>query len=252
MRKSVVGYGAGVDSTAMLIGLTKAGIIVDYIIFSDVGAEKPETYSFIPKFSKWLVKNGQPEIIIVKYKREDGVEETLEQELNRRASLPPIAFGFKSCSEKYKIRPLKRFLKENDMEMFLTDEKPIKYIGFDFFEQRRMKEDPDGLFENRYPLIEWKWTREQCIKVITDEGLCPPPKSSCFFCPNMKKGEILSLPQDLQKRAIEMEENAKPNMIELKGLGRQYAWKDLINADKDQQKLFDDLEMYQPPCECID
>jgi len=252
MRKSVVGYGAGVDSTAMLIGLTKAGIIVDYIIFSDVGAEKPETYSFIPKFSKWLVKNGQPEIIIVKYKREDGVEETLEQELNRRASLPPIAFGFKSCSEKYKIRPLKRFLKENDMEMFLTDEKPIKYIGFDFFEQRRMKEDPDGLFENRYPLIEWKWTREQCVKIINDEGLCAPPKSSCFFCPNMKKGEILSLPTDLQQRAIDMEEKAKPNMIELKGLGRQYAWKDLINADKDQQKLFDDLEMYQPPCECID
>jgi len=250
--KKVVGYGAGVDSTAMLIGLTKQGIIVDYIIFSDVGAEKPETYAFIPKFSKWLVSHGQPEITIVRYTKEDGEEENLEQELERRKSLPPIAFGFKSCSEKYKIRPLKRYLKQNDAEMFLTEEKPIKYIGFDVGEHRRMKPDPDGLFENKYPLIEWQWNRKQCIKVITDIGLCPPPKSSCFFCPNMKKGEILALPDDLKKRAIKMEENARPNMIELKGLGRSYAWKDLINADKEQQKLFDDLDMFQPPCECVD
>lgn len=251
MRKTIVGYGAGVDSTAMLIGLTKQGVKIDFIIFSDTGGEKPETYAFIPKFSAWLLKNGQPEITIVKYKREDGEEETLEQEMLRRNVLPPIAYGFKSCSEKYKIRPLNRFLKDNHPEIF-EGEKPIKYIGFDMGESRRVKPDPTGLFENRYPLIEWKWNREDCEKIIKAEGFCLPPKSSCFFCPNMKKTEILNLPDDLKQRAVEIEKGAKENLIELKGLGRNYAWRDLIKADKSQHKMFDDLEMFGMPCECVD
>lgn len=253
MRAKVVGYGAGVDSTAMLIGLTKRGIILDFIIFSDTGGEKPDTYSFIPKFSDWLVKNGQPPITIVRYKREDGVEETLEQELNRRACLPPIAYGLKSCSEKYKTRPLNRFLKDNHKYIFEGEYKPIKYIGFDAGEARRMKQDPEGLFENQYPLIEWRWNRRDAEKIIIAEGFCLPPKSSCFFCPNMKSHEIFRLPDDLKKRAIEMEENAKPNLIELSGLGRNFSWKGLIEADKNQLKVFEDLELdYQAPCECID
>lgn len=251
-RAKVVGYGAGVNSTAMLILLTKQNVKLDFIIFSDTGGEKPETYAFIPKFSQWLVKNGQPKIMVAKYKKSDGVEETLEQELNRRKALPPIAYGFKSCSEKYKIRPMNRYLKANHPHIFESEEKPIKYIGFDIGEKRRMKDDPTGLFENHYPLIELNITRGDCEKAIRDEGLCMPLKSSCFFCPNMKAHEVLRLPEDLKKRAIKMEENAKDSLIELKGLGRNYAWKDLINADEKQLKVFDDLDMYQQPCECID
>lgn len=253
MRTKVVGYGAGVDSTAMLIGLTKQGVKVDFIIFSDTGGEKPETYAFIPKFSQWLKKNGQPEITIVKYSREDGEEETLEQELLRRKVLPPIAYGFKSCSEKYKIRPLNKFLKTHHKHIFEGEELPIKYIGFDAGEARRIKEDVTGLFENQYPLIEWKWTRKYAESIILAEGLCLPPKSSCFFCPNMRSHEILKLPEDLKQRAIDMEDAAKDSLIELNGLGRNFSWKGLINADKSQYKMFEDLELeYQAPCECID
>lgn len=252
MTYKIVGYGAGVDSTAMLIMLTKQGVKIDFIIFSDTGGEKPDTYAFIPKFSDWLLKNGQPEITIVKYKREDGEEETLEQEMLRRNVLPPIAYGFKSCSDKYKIRPLNRFLKDNHPEIFEGKQKPIKYIGFDMGEIRRMKPDPTGLFENKYPLIENKISRQEAEKIIKAEGFCLPPKSSCFFCPNMKRHEILRLPEDLKQRAVELENRAKENLIELKGLGRNYAWKDLIEADKNQLKAFDDLDMFQQPCECVD
>jgi hypothetical protein len=253
-RTQIVCYGAGVDSTAMLIELTKRGFIMDFIFFSDTGGEKPETYAFIPRFSSWLEKNGQPAIKILKYQREDGVEETLEEELKRRKALPPIAYGFKSCSEKYKIRPINKFLRQNCKHIFNSEEKPIKYIGFDLTERRRMKEDPDGIFENRYPLIEWNITRDMAQEIIKNEGFCLPPKSSCFFCPNMKAKEVLRLPEDLKQRAIEMERNAKDALTNLEGLGRTYSWERLINADKKQQKLFDDLDLdlYNTPCECVD
>jgi hypothetical protein len=68
----------------------------------------------------------------------------------------------------------------------------------------------------------------------------------------MKKGEILSLPKDLQQRAIAVEQNAQSTLRELKGLGRDYKWEDLLSADREQLKLFEDLEMYDTPCNCID
>jgi len=39
----VVAYGMGVDSTAMLIGLSGIGMRPDLILFADVGGEKDET-----------------------------------------------------------------------------------------------------------------------------------------------------------------------------------------------------------------
>jgi len=67
----------------------------------------------------------------------------------------------------------------------------------------------------------------------------------------MKKYEILELSNEEKERVKFIEANAK-NKVEMAGLGRQYAWTDLINADENQIKLFDDLDLFQSPCECID
>lgn len=39
----------------------------------------------------------------------------------------------------------------------------------------------DPLFQCRYPLREWNWTRDRCIARIEAAGLPVPPKSSCFI-----------------------------------------------------------------------
>ena len=44
---SVVSFGGGVNSSAMLIGMHERGITPDAILFSDTGGEKPETYQHI-------------------------------------------------------------------------------------------------------------------------------------------------------------------------------------------------------------
>jgi len=41
---SVLCYGAGVDSTAMLLELVAVGQPPDLVLTADTGAEKPETY----------------------------------------------------------------------------------------------------------------------------------------------------------------------------------------------------------------
>src|SRR5580658_8213180 len=63
----VVCYGAGRDSTALLVGLWQRGIRPDLILFADVGAERQATYDFIPVMNRWLKSVGFPEITVVRY-----------------------------------------------------------------------------------------------------------------------------------------------------------------------------------------
>ncbi len=59
-------------------------------------------------------------------------------------------------------------------------------------------------------------------------------KSSCFFCPSMKKQEILYLKEhypDLFNRAATLEENAMPYLKTVKGLGRSYSWKEQFGKE---------------------
>jgi len=49
----IVAYGAGVDSTGILIGLQRAGVRPDLILFADTGSEKPETIAYLDCGSAW-------------------------------------------------------------------------------------------------------------------------------------------------------------------------------------------------------
>ena len=49
MNLSVVAWGGGTNSTAMIIGMYRRNIPIDIITFSDTGGEQPLTYDFIAK-----------------------------------------------------------------------------------------------------------------------------------------------------------------------------------------------------------
>jgi hypothetical protein len=245
MSKTMVAYGAGTNSTAMIILCAKLGIQIDFILFADTGAEKPHTYNYVKLFSEWCVKNGLPAIITIK-----KGDETLEQECLRHKSLPSIVYGRKSCSDKYKIQPIDKFLRLN------TDTKELvtKLIGFDSNEINRIEKSKLYLskkFIVRFPLQEYGFTRKDCIKIIIDSGLCLPGKSSCYFCPSSKKSEILALKEnyhELLERAIALEENA--NLRNIQGLGHDFSWRNVSLIDD----MFADRFSLQPEmiCECYD
>ena len=224
----IVSYGAGTNSTAMLVGLLEHNERPDFILFADTGGERPETYRHIKVVNDWCQFVGFPLIVTVREK------ETLEENCLRRKALPGIAYGFKSCSEHYKARPQKRWLKEQGIKgQFL--------VGIDAGESHRAK-----LEDVRYPLIEWDWGREECIEAIERSGLPQPGKSACFFCPSTKKPEILKIKSDhpdLFERALRLEANAE--LTSVKGLGRRFAWRDL--TEKLQVEIVPEIS-----CMCFD
>lgn len=249
---TVASYGGGVNSTAMLVGLAERKEFPDLILFSDTGGEKPETYAYVRRFAHWLVNHGMPPIREVA-----APNTTLEASCLRLGVLPPIAFGFKTCSQRFKIEPQNKFLNnwEPVREAWSHGELVTKLIGYDAGEPHRAKPYSDDKFTVRYPLVEWGWDREECTAAIARAGLCVPPKSSCFYCPNMKPPEIIQLKRehpDLFERALEIERRALPNLVTIKGLGRgSFSWKELGEADEAQAKLFGDYAR-EMPCECYD
>ena len=262
---NIVSFGGGTNSTAMLIGLYERNITVDLILFADTGAEMPGTYQHIKIMDSWLTAHNMPTITIVKNINKDGEIFTLEQECIKSKTLPSVAYGWKKCSHKHKISPQDKFCNNYQpcLDVWASGAKINKYIGYDAGEERRMysaavHDIADKKYNKIYALIDWGWYRDDCIKKIKEYGIPLPGKSSCFFCPNSKKAEIKKLKKthpDLFAKAIQIEDNAMENLYKIKGLGRNFSWKDFIQLEESQITIDDfteDDDNDDIPCGCYD
>jgi len=244
MRNSplTVAYGAGVDSTAMLVGFVQRGIRWNLALFADPGSEWPETYAYLKTINAWIRERGFPEIVTVRYVPKKAPYSTLEGELAKNATLPSMAFGWKSCSMKWKLEPQNAY-KESwppAIAAWAAGKKVVTAVGLDAgkSDSRRAcrywgaaQEDP--LYETWHPLRDWGWDRERCKAEIAKAGLPIPHKSACTFCPSAHEEEIVELSEnhpDLFRRAIAIEDRAvagkhKIGSKSVKGLGRRWSWR---------------------------
>jgi hypothetical protein len=259
---NIASFGGGTNSTAMLIGMWEKGIPVNLILFADTGAEQPYTYLYINIMNRWLKAHNMPEITVVRNVDKDGNRYSLEQECLKIKALPSIAYGYKKCSLKHKVAPQDKFCNNYQpcINAWKNKEKIVKFVGYDAGEENRIlnaktHDIQDTKFSKVYALYEWGWWREDCEKKIIEHGLPLPGKSSCFFCPSMKKKEIKQLKKqypDLFNRAIAIEDNAKENLLTVKGLGRNYSWKDFIEGEEKQIFMCEYQEDNEMPCGCYD
>jgi 3'-phosphoadenosine 5'-phosphosulfate sulfotransferase (PAPS reductase)/FAD synthetase len=84
----VVAYGAGVESTAMLIGLRDRRVPVALILFADTGSEKPETYAYLPIIQDWLTRQGMPPVTVLRRNSPRAGDTSLHGECIRKRVLP--------------------------------------------------------------------------------------------------------------------------------------------------------------------
>ena len=250
---TIVAYGGGTNSTALLVGLLEQKEKPDLILFADTGGEKPHTYEHINKVSAWCKANGFPSVTTVRHRDKEGRELTLEERCLAQRALPSLAYGFKSCSDKHKRRPQDSFVNAwaPAQAEWLAGDKVVKLIGYDADEPHRAKTYDDTKYTYRYPLIEWGWGREECVAAISRAGLQQPGKSSCFFCPSSKKAEILDLAARypaLKDRALLLEANAELSSV--KGLGCRFSWREFLAESGDTTRFAD--VGGELPCECYD
>lgn len=233
---TIIAFGSGVNSTAIICGMIERGARpVDLILFADTGGEKPHTYFYIGVMNKFLAKHGWPAIQTVRKTKRNQQPYPLEDHCLDKKSLPSLAYGWKSCSHKFKIEPQEKYTNNYPpAKAFLKAGGKIrKLIGYDYGETNRWQsaKREDKKYKYIFPLVDWRYYREDCEAVIARAGLPSPGKSACFFCPASKKAEITDLVErypELAKRALKIEKLALPGLTTVKGLGRRFAWKDHV------------------------
>lgn len=229
-RLLAVCFGAGVDSTALLVALHAAGLRPDVITFADTGAEKPETLAHIDTMNRVLDTWHWPRIETC---RKQPLAATGYADLYGNCltneTLPSLAFGMKSCSIKWKQTPQDQFLKGARTgpnaraphpvwrTAQATGQRIVKLIGYDCgpADQRRARQarPADADFDYAYPLQLIGWTRHDCVQaIVTALGAHRVPvKSACFLCPASKQWELYWLAAwhpDLLERALLLERRA--------------------------------------------
>ena len=248
----VLSLGGGVNSTALLLAMARNHIQPHLVLFADTGGERPETYKHVEQVEWWCDKQGIEMQWVTNGGRGQG--RTLEENCLTRKELPSLAYGFKGCSVKWKRQPMDRFVREWQpaKDCWAAGGKVVRFIGIDAGEAHRAVLDEDAKFTYRYPLVEWGMGRQECIREIENAGWLVPPKSSCFYCPAMRRNEILEMQRthpELLQRALEIEANADTHTVA--GLGRNWKWADFIRQEDAQGKLWPEMAD-GPPCDCMD
>lgn len=249
-------YGAGVDSTAMMVALHAAGIRPDVITFADTGGEKRETILHVDRMNEVLAQWGWPLIETV---RKVPLASTGYTDLYGNCianeTLPSLAFGMKSCSLKWKTDPQDQFLKGVKsgpnarpphpiwLDYLATGKRIVKLIGYDSgaADKRRSKNlaSSSADFDFAYPLQLLGWARSDCVSAISNAlgAHMVPIKSACFFCPASKRWELYWLaahhPEQfeaallLERRAL----TGRHSRFDAVEFGA--SWEDLVrNADR--------------------
>lgn len=161
-------FGAGVNTTALMVLLTKKKMPLDVAVFADTGDELPETYETVKVAQEYLARYGV-ELVTVKSKNS-----TLYETCMRRKVIPSKVWRW--STRDFKIRPIHAYYKSLNSHIF-------EYLGIAYDEVERMKASKEGYITSLFPLIDRHLTRSDCVSIIEKAGLPMPIKSGCFICP---------------------------------------------------------------------
>ena len=92
----------------------------------------------------------------------------------------------RQCTRHWKITPIRRHIRQLLRERAPGNPQPgavHSLQGISLDETRRMKDSDVRYIVNRYPLVELRMTRRDCVAWLLQQGLEVPPKSACVFCP---------------------------------------------------------------------
>jgi hypothetical protein len=225
----IVAYGAGVDSTALIIERHARGERIDMVLRA-LMPEKPETLEHIEIFERWMDARGIPRTTVSyeprRFKHWPPYHDLLENCLTN-GTLPSIAFGRHSCSLKWKVAPQDAWTKAWPPAQlaWARGQKVVRLIGFDAGKRDSQRcAHAEGysseLYDYQYPLRDWRWDREACKARIRREGLPVPVASSCFFCTGMTPDEVRALPVEQLRLIVLLEARAAPRLRNCEGLWR--------------------------------
>ena len=160
----------------------------DVAIFADPGAEHPKTYEMLEWLVAWKFMNKGIPIYVEKKDLLSDVMDAVNHFGQRWASIPAFTEGGgmikRQCTNDYKIQVVKKKVRELLGLKKGQRMKPCEmWLGITVDEASRMKESQMYNIAYKYPLVDLRLRRSDCINFFKKNNFPIPMKSSCIFCP---------------------------------------------------------------------
>ena len=213
----VLSLGAGVQSSALALMAMEGKIkpMPKAAIFADT-AEPDGVYQHL----EWL-KEILPFPVYVVTQGKGLTEHLMEAiKANKFASVPfhtKDKEGRKGqlrrqCTREFKIAPIERKIRElaglKKGQNGGKEVRVIQWIGISTDEIQRMMESRIKWIHHRFPLIELRMNRTECLTWMEQRGYRLPVKSACTYCPYHSDSEWRSMKKDDPdsfQQAVEMD-----------------------------------------------
>jgi hypothetical protein len=176
---TVISYGGGVQSTALVVLSVSEGWDVDEIVHVDLlDAESPATREYVRYFREWLQREYGRDITVI--------ERNMYRDMLDNPAFTPVPWHgrrekfmlSRQCTRQYKVTPLTRYLYDRYPGDCIR-----LMLGISVDEYHRMRDSSAARIEHVYPLVDARLARWQCREIVERAGLAVPWKSSCWFCP---------------------------------------------------------------------
>ena len=212
----VLSLGAGVQSTTMALMAAQGELtpMPDCAIFADTGWEPKAVYEHLA----WLMSDNVlpfPVEIVSQGNIRADIDKLVKGENIRgqgRAATAPFFVAGKDgvaaplrrqCTGHYKIEPIELRLKEK-LGIKPRQRQPRTplvelWMGISLDEVYRIKNSPIPWIVRRWPLIEMRKSRSDCLLWMERKDYPTPPKSSCIGCPyhsNEQWREVRKVPEE--------------------------------------------------------
>jgi hypothetical protein len=189
----VISLGAGVQSTTMALMAAhgEIGPMPHCAIFADTQWEPKSVYDHLA----WLSRDGFLPFPVLRVTagnlRQDIMNHHKAAGRGRVAAVPWFmrmpngdeAMGRRQCTKQYKLAPIQRKVRELSGEKRPRKGSCETWIGISTDEVMRVRPSRVQYVVHRYPLIDRRMNRNDCLRWLERQGYGQPPKSACIGCP---------------------------------------------------------------------
>lgn len=186
----VISLGAGVQSTTVLLMALHGEVtpLPAAAIFADTGWEPATVYRHLDwceqqmagRIPLYRVGSGQLREHVMSYARGESRQGyRIPAYLRNREG--GEAMLRRQCTSRYKIEPIQRQVRA--LLDASSAERAVQWLGISLDEATRMKPSRVSFIRSRWPLIERRMTRHDCLLWLERHGYPRPPRSACIGCP---------------------------------------------------------------------
>jgi len=234
-------YGGGKQTVALVCLILKGKLpMPDIFVFADTGREVVTTFEYLAKHVQPALSEFGRKVEIVGHEYSsidlfssggDMLLPAFTRQNNTIGKMPTF------CSNEWKQRPIRRWLKERD----ITD--TDVWLGISLDEAERMKSSGLKWYRHVYPLIELApMNRQGCVNVIQSHGWPVPDKSRCWMCPNQSPQAWKDLkrnqPDDFDK-AVKLEDEIRTKDEHMYFHSLAVPLKNAVDQSEMQSDMFD-------------